>query len=309
MMLPDPFHEGERAVQERAGEHPNAILNSRMITDSIMLPALPFMAKQPWAILGGPDPDGRLWCSALVGEPGFVSPSEDGKEVSFDLTQAPYHPVNPLFRGLAKGRAFGALFIELATRRRLRVNGHIASFSPTQLHLAVEESFPNCPKFIQKRAFEGRSGPSQGGPSEARRGSLLGEMEMAWIRAADTFFMTTAHPSRGADTSHRGGHPGFVEVVDASTLRLPDYPGNSLFQSFGNLEVDARVGALFPAFDSGELLHLSGTAKVLWNAPDPEGRTGGTGRFLEITVEAWVVTPPAQGAPRWSFVEASPYNL
>lgn len=250
-----------------------------------------------------------MWCSALVGESGFIAPSEEGKEVTFDLRRAPFHPDNPLFSTLAKGRALGALFIELATRRRLRVNGQVASMSAERLQLAVEESFPNCPKFIQKRSIEIQTSPQEAPTSEARRGLTLGERERAWIRAADTFFMSTAHPTRGADTSHRGGKPGFVEVVDARTLRLPDYPGNSLFQSFGNLEVDARIGVLFPAFDSGELLHLSGTAHVIWHADDPEGRTGGTGRFLEITVETWVVTPPASQAPRWTFLEASPHNL
>ncbi len=309
MALRDPFHEGERAAQARAGEEHNALLNSRMIADCIMLPALPFMAKQPWAILGGLDPDARMWCSALVGEPGFVAPSEDGKEIVFDLVEAPFHEANPLFPALTEGRALGALFIELATRRRLRVNGRVTSLSPQQLRLTVKESFPNCPKFIQKRSFEGHSGQPADVHSEARQGTSLGDKEQAWIRSADTFFMSTTHPERGADTSHRGGKPGFVEVVDASTLRLPDYPGNGLFQSFGNLQVDARIGLLFPAFESGELLHLSGTAKVVWNAPDPEGHTGGTGRFLVIAVEAWVVTPPALDAPRWSFLEASPYNV
>jgi predicted pyridoxine 5'-phosphate oxidase superfamily flavin-nucleotide-binding protein len=307
-MIEQPFHEGELAVQAKAGESDNAILNSRMIAASIMLPALPFMSKQPWAILGGPDGEGRLWCSALVGEAGFVAPDADGSHVRFDLTKAPVHPANPLLAGLAPGRALGGLFIELATRRRLRVNGHVAELTPAALHLTVTESFPNCPKFIQKRTFEGTSDEFLG-HTEPRSGTTLGAAELAWIRRADTLFLTTIHPERGADTSHRGGKPGFMEVVDGTTLRLPDYPGNSLFQSFGNLEVDPRLGLLIPDFATGNLLHLSGTAQVSWGAADPEGRTGGTGRFLEIQVERWALVPPATGSPRWTFLEASPNNV
>lgn len=309
MAMTDPFHEGERAVQIRAGEAHNAMLNSRMIADSIMLPALPFMTKQPWAILGGLDPDGQMWCSALVGEPGFIAPSEEGKEVRFDLLRAPFHPANPLFATLTQGRAIGALFIELATRKRLRVNGQVASMAPRHLSLTVQESFPNCPKFIQKRSFEGPTGGAASPSLEARAGSALGEREVAWIRAADTLFLSTSHPTRGADASHRGGKPGFVEVVDAGTLRLPDYPGNSLFQTFGNLAVDGRMGVLVPAFDSGELLHLTGRGRVAWGDADPAGITGGTGRFLAFDIERWVMAPPVEGGHRWSFIEASPFNV
>ena len=308
MSLQDPFHEGELAAQAKAGEADNAILNSRMIAESIMLPALPFMAKQPWAILGGPDAAGHLWCSALVGDPGFVSPDDQGTLVGFDLTRAPFHPANPLYPRLQAGNPLGGLFIELATRRRLRVNGTVTATSPEALVLAVRESFPNCPKFIQKRVSEGVQDDAAA-PVEPREGARLGPEEQTWIRSADTLFLTTIHPERGADTSHRGGRPGFVEVVDPTTLRMPDYPGNSLFQSFGNLEVDPRMGLLIPDFRTGNLLHLSGTARVIWNAPDPEGRTGGTGRFLEFRLERWALTPPVGGSPRWSFLEASPLNI
>ena len=303
----DPFHAGELAAQAKAGEADHALLNSRMIADTIMRPALPFMTQQPWVLLGGPDGSGNLWCSALVGEPGFVSPDAQGTLVGFDLGRAPFHPADPLFPGLQAGRPLGGLFIELATRRRLRVNGTVTAMSAEAIVLAVRESFPNCPKFIQKRSFAGLHGESRS-EAQPRRGSRLGDAERAWIQGADTLFLTTIHPECGADTSHRGGQPGFVEVLDATTLRLPDYPGNSLFQSFGNLEVDPRMGLLLPDFRTGRLLHLSGTARVDWTADDPEGRTGGTGRFLTFHLARWALTPPAAGSPRWTFLEASPLN-
>lgn len=303
----DLFHDGERAVQRRAGETAQAELNSRMIAPSIMAGALPFIARQPWAILGGADAEGRLWASALVGGAGFAQAAPDGSALDFELDRAPTHPEDPLLASHPLGQARGSLFIELATRRRLRVNGRIAEAPPGRLRLAVEEAFPNCPKYIQKRSFEGAAAPA-GSTLQARRGEELGAPEQAAIASSDTGFLATVHPERGVDLSHRGGRPGFIEVLDAATLRLPDYPGNGLFQSFGNLEVDPRLGLLLPDFRSGAQLHLSGRGRLLWDQPDPEGRSAGTGRFLEIRIERWVLTPPAAAAPRWSFPEASPYN-
>lgn len=308
--MPDPsgFHEGEVAVQQRAGEHHNAILNSRLITSTIMPQALPFVSAQPWAILGGPDPKGQMWCSALVGKPGFADPAPGGAEVRFDLRLAPVHSANPLLASLSPGRALGSLFIDLTSRRRLRVNGKVREASTERLCLAVEESFPNCPKFIQKRTISGVQSQSVA-ESGSRQGQTLSSAEVAWIMAADTLFLATMHPERGADASHRGGRPGFVEVLNERTLRLPDYPGNSFFQSFGNLEIDARMGMLIPSFETGAMLHLSGWSRVIWNAEGPEGNTGGTGRFFEFNLEQWALTPPLEGSPRWSFLEASPFNI
>ena len=305
MTVRDPFHEGERAVQERAGETHAAALNEGILGSSIAPGAIPFISKQPWVILAGADPEGRLWCSALMSEAGFMAATPDGTEVKLDLRRAPVHPSNPLLAFHSLGRPTGALFIELATRRRLRVNGCIAQATAEWLTIAVEQAFPNCPRFIKKRTVVEQKEKPQAS-KEATSGKILGEAERALIHAADTLFLATLHPERGVDASHRGGTSGFVEVLDGSRLRVPDYPGNGLFNSFGNLAVDARMGMLFPVFGSGGLLHLSGTARVMWDQPDPEGKTAGTCRFLEFSLERWVLTPPAAGAPGWRFVEASP---
>ena len=307
MSISNPFHDGELAVQERAGQRDTAILNSRMIADAIMPQALAFIENQPWAILGGPDAQGRLWCSTLLGEPGFMEPSRDGREIRFDLQKAPVHPADPLLGSLTSGQALGALFIELATRRRLRANGHVGGIAPDQLLLSVNESFPNCPRFIQPRAFEGSAPPSDL-PALPRSGQSLGQAEKALIQQADTFFLASLHPERGVDASHRGGKPGFMEVIGDSLLRVPDYPGNGLFQTFGNLAVDARSGWVVPDFATGGQLQLSGQARVVWDDPDPLARTAGTHRFLELDVTRWCWTPPAHGAPRWTFMDYSPLN-
>jgi predicted pyridoxine 5'-phosphate oxidase superfamily flavin-nucleotide-binding protein len=74
-----------------------------------------------------------------------------------------------------------------------------------------------------------------------------------------------------ADASHRGGPPGFVEVAgDGARLRFPDFPGNRMFQTLGNLAVDPRVGLLFVDWDTGTALQVTGRAEIVW-ADDRRG--------------------------------------
>ena len=85
-----------------------------------------------------------------------------------------------------------------------------------------------------------------------------------------------AAPERGNGASRRGGPLGFVRT-DGETLWWPDYPGNNMFNSFGNLAADPTAALLFVDFRTGHTLHLSGTATVRWNIsgdPDGDGHTG-----------------------------------
>lgn len=287
MQVQDPFHEGEHGMQARAGETGAALLNARMIAPTIPRGAWPFLTRQPMVILGGEGAEGMLWCSALLGAPGFAAAEDEGAALSLDLREARVHPEDPLLVSLAAGQRLGALFIEPSTRRRLRVNGRLAEAGPERLRLEVEEAFPNCPKHIRPRTFDGHGEEHAG----ALRGSELPEQLQDLIRAADTLFLATVHAGRGADVSHRGGDPGFAQVLGPRTLLLPDYAGNSLFQSFGNLALDARMGLLIPDYRTGGQTHLTGTARVLWDAPDPKGQMGGTNRQLEVTVEQWRFIP------------------
>ena len=121
---------------------------------------------------------------------------------------------------------------------------------------------------------------------QAGRGPLPGR-HRADPRGADTFFLGTTNPERGSDTSHRGGAPGFVRV-DGDRLWWPDYPGNNLFNSFGNLAVDPEAALLFFDFDTGRTLQLSGTAEVDWDAAGRPGDDGRTGRRAVFTLQRLV---------------------
>ena len=85
--------------------------------------------------------------------------------------------------------------------------------------------------------------------------------------------------------------------VDGSRLWWPDYPGNNLFNSFGNLAVDPEAALLFFDFDTGRTLQLSGTAEVDWDAAGRPGDDGRTGRRAVFTLQRLVaghLLPPRQ---------------
>jgi predicted pyridoxine 5'-phosphate oxidase superfamily flavin-nucleotide-binding protein len=116
------------------------------------------------------------------------------------------------------------------------------------------------------------------------------------VATADTFFIATAGPD-GADASHRGGSPGFVTVHDDVHLRFPDYPGNTMYMTLGNLEANPHAGLLFVDWDTGDALQLSGRAVVDWSQE----------RAVDFTVERVIATTGAVPY-RWTLDERSRFN-
>ena len=307
MPVPNPYHEGELRIQQLDGVLQQAQGSGRVISDTIIRGALKFIAQQPMAVLGSVDDDQNVWASILFGRPGFMT-SPDEKTVEFDLSQAGINPHDPFWTNIEQNPRVGMLLIELATRRRLRINGEASrpSADRLRLHLAVAESYPNCPKYIQRRqtTIESLDGPNA---NSRRDGHALGDDQQTLIAAADTFFVASAHPQRGVDASHRGGPPGFVDVLDEGTLRIPDYVGNSMFNTLGNFAVNPHAGLVFLDFDRGRTLQLIGRTEILWDQDDAESKTGGTRRFWLLQVERW----REMGLPatvRWEFLDYSPFN-
>lgn len=172
----------------------------------------------------------------------------------------------------------------------------------------MNECYPNCPKYIQRREFSFIPlGDDSQKSSEYRSGELLHDEQIAWIGSADTFFVGSAHPDRGLDASHRGGPPGFVEVIDNCTLRIPDYVGNSMYNTLGNFLMNAKAGLVFVDFDRSHVLQLIGEAEIIWSHDDTSNRTGGTRRFWDFHVRQWRESAIA-GAVRSEFLDYSPHN-
>ena len=169
------------------------------------------------------------------------------------------------------------LFIDFEDRRRLRVNGTIDQQGEETLVANVAQAYPNCSKYIRQRRI-GDSGPS---PHllfyGKRRGSVLSVEASELIQHADTFFVASAHPECGVDVSHRGGPPGFVQILDYQTLRIPDYVGNSMFNTLGNLYVSPNAGLVFVDFERCNLLQLTGQARLHLGTEKLVSESDGTG--------------------------------
>ncbi|MGH2887524.1 MAG: pyridoxamine 5'-phosphate oxidase family protein, partial [Solirubrobacteraceae bacterium] len=210
---------------------------------------------------------------------------------------------DPLEAALGHAR-IGVLAIEFATRLRIRLNG-VAERTPDGIVLTVEEAFGNCPKFIQRRLPTSALEPT--GTPRHRFGNALDADQVRTVARADTLFIASAHPERGADASHRGGRPGFVEVsCDGRQLVFPDYPGNRMFQTLGNLTADPRAGLLFLDWESGAALQLTGRAEIVWEE-DKVGAWPGAERLVRISVEAVHERAGAMPA-RWDLIEPSRLN-
>lgn len=231
------WHEGELEMQRRAGVRTLADRVARIIGADIPPVAAAFVAAQPFVIVSTVDASGQPTASLLGGPPGFAR-AED--ERTLTIAPAFGHDVSA---DIDATGTIGVLAIDLATRRRMRVNG-TAVRRGDSIVVTTREVYSNCPQYIRPRAFAPRS---------------LSPAPRDLIATADTFFLATAHPAHGADASHRGGA---VRVESATRLSWPDLPGNNMFNSLGNLLVNPRCGLLFVDFDRAAALQLRGTASV-----------------------------------------------
>lgn len=334
-----PYHAGERAVQARARVGDMAARVGRSIHVEIPPAAAAFVAAQRLVFLSAADPAGRVWASALTGPLGFAraldprtlrvtAPSTDADPLH-ELLQAA--PMAASHHGAAFGAAgegpfvrgpfVGLLAIDFAARRRMRLNGRLARAADGALLVRADQVFANCPKYIQARqvvvgtdapaAQEAAHGPGEGA---ARWGATLTDAQRALIRNADTFVIATRHPDVGADCSHRGGLPGFVRVERCDggagravdRLTWPDYPGNAMFNTLGNLAVDPRAGLLCVDFARGTTLQLTGRAATDWD-PAHAASVPGAERLVTFDVEA-VVEGGAALPFRLASPEYSPFN-
>jgi len=258
-----PFHAGEQAVQERSGMRARMEeVGRRLVRDFMPDQHRELFETLPYLFVGSEDDRGFVWASMLAGAPGFVS-SPDARTLSVELPGRLAPPLDVL----SAGAKLGLLGIELATKRRNRANGSVRAANEHGFTLHVEQSFGNCAQYIHARDVTVGGGDEH----DARpQGALLSSAAVDLVERADTFFIATtsgggAGSAQGLDVSHRGGPPGFVRVSSdgqRSLLRWPDYRGNFMFCTLGNLELDPRAGLLFVDFESRASLALTGLASV-----------------------------------------------
>ncbi|WP_274652176.1 pyridoxamine 5'-phosphate oxidase family protein [Paenibacillus humicola] len=296
------YHEGELAVQQRAGVQELAARMSGTLRETIPAVAAQFLREQNLLILGASGPDGRVWASAVEGVPGFVR-AQDDRHVRVN---APSGQTCLIVPEPEIGGDIGMLALDFAARKRMRINGRIVSADDGGFTAVTGQVYANCPKYIQARRFERFSSAPDGAAPAPQRSSRLNGRQMREIARADTFFIATRHPQAGADASHRGGRPGFVRAIDECTLVFPDYPGNNMFNTLGNIEADPRAGLLFLNFENGDALQLTGEAAIEWDAPDIR-HFPGADRLVRFRIGEAVQTDSAFRS-RYRFEAYSPFN-
>jgi predicted pyridoxine 5'-phosphate oxidase superfamily flavin-nucleotide-binding protein len=301
-----PFHEGEVALQERAGSRAKlAEIGPRVIRDHMPDQHREFFAQLPFIIAGSVDAVGQPWASVVAGPPGFVRSPDPRRLVVRARPPAP----DPLAASLADGMPIGLLGIEPHTRRRNRLNGWVTGLAADGFEVDVGQSFGNCPKYIQARRPEFTG--ARPGLLRVQRLDSLDEPARALIAQADTFYIATAHPQAGAsdvpsfgvDVSHRGGKPGFVRV-EGDVLTVPDFIGNAFFNTLGNLAVNPRCGLLFIDFESGDLLQVAARGETVHEGPEVRAFQGAQ-RLVRFRVDS--ARRMAGALPlRWGAAELSP---
>lgn len=287
--MDNPFHQQELAVQRQTGvskEYQQRV--GRFIRDAMPEQHQTFYASLPFVILSAVDNTGHPWVMPVFNPEGMLTIHS---EYEMSLNALPLYATE-LGLQLAPGDKVGLLGIELATRRRNRVNAYIVSVESDSIRLHVDQSFGNCPKYIQTRDLQW-VGERVASTPVIHTGLATDVRE--FIARADTFYigsrsaLLSDDPRNGLDASHRGGKPGFIKI-EGDSLTFPDFSGNNFFNTIGNIQSDSRVGLFFANWQTGEMLLLSGNAMIDW-APERKAEFEGAERFVVVDIERTAIIP------------------
>ncbi|ANE48189.1 hypothetical protein SY83_19955 [Paenibacillus swuensis] len=294
------YHIGERTVQARAGEVQFAEQNAKIISDRFSKGIATFFKSQTFAVLASKDNAGRVWTTFLVGEPGFIEVVDE----SMLRIETVIPNEDPIRIGEALIQNAGLIVIDTNIRVRIRVNGNIRRQGGSLL-LNADQVYGNCPKYIQQRTMLASEGYGRR-IVDSNRGVSLTIRQQRWINEADTFYIGTTSPDGAMDASHRGGNPGFVLVQDEKTLLFPDYAGNSMFNTLGNLLIEPSAGLLFLNYSNASSLHVSGEAEIVWDEKELI-RFRGANRCVRFSIKETLELFEV-GGMRWSEADMSPFN-
>lgn len=304
--LPTPFHPGELAIQEKIGVRAQVHSYAPKFVRSYLPDQhRALLASLPFIVVGSIDENHQPTASILFGFPGMIETSTESS-VKIGATPA---KGDPLRDNLSVGSPLGFLAIEFETRRRNRMNGKITAIDHIGFEVEVDQTFGNCPQYIQARSLPHDSyNASIDATAVATRNPSTEDVKIR-LEAADTFFIASSYfedaadTKHGVDVSHRGGKPGFVKYEDG-VLTFPDFSGNNHFNTIGNIVLNPKVGLLFPNFETGELLFIEGKAEVIWDGPEVLAFDGAQ-RLINVKVTETRLLDGAMPA-RWHFSDYSP---
>lgn len=297
------YHRGEIAARIKAGETEIGERNVRIIKNSLNPGAIYFIEHQPFFLASSNSKTGTLAISVISGSSGYIKViNESTVIISRSLLYS--NPYDVFWVNIVARNKIGLLFIDPATRRRFRINGS-SYVTAENVIISVDQAYPNCPKYIQQRHIFQKAKPVYSNIRIA--GNSLIPLLMEIIKKADTFFVGSCDRYGNMDASHRGGKAGFVHIEDDLTLWIPDYTGNSMYNTLGNFISNPNAALLFLDFENNKHLQISGTAEIIWNDTREIVNTGGTNRYWIFKIKEWEVADNLKGF-EWTFIDYSPFN-
>ncbi|WP_165725000.1 FAD-binding oxidoreductase [Pseudoalteromonas sp. SA25] len=302
------YHPGELSAQDKAGTKGVAaeLAAGMRSTLSFASGHGMFLAAQSFAALASVDLKSEsVWVTPLFGQPGDLAAISE-KEIAISRDCIPNLDI---LNFIEPGTPLSLLGIDLKRRIRHRINGYAIAAEDNGKHsidLQVVEYTPNCPKYINRRdiipASDGT--PTLNKDAEAEARTELTADDQIFVRNMDTLWIGSYAPGVGADCNHRGGKPGFIRVVSPSTIEWPEYRGNGMFFTSGNLESYDRAGVTLVDFESGSMIQMTGKARVDW---DHDGSYEGASRKIVFHITSLVRTNKVTNH-RWKRLGYSPYN-
>ncbi|KAH0833525.1 hypothetical protein AYO21_05204 [Fonsecaea monophora] len=289
------WHEGEVAIHKRT-----RISGYDNPTSPFLTPrAASMIQRYPMMAIGTLDDQDRPWCTVWgsdhlpIAQP--VAQSVLGVrttvDASFDpVIQAIYNGKDDgeVIREEGKTRLMSGLSIHLEERGRVKMAGQVIAGALTanepvapisvsdddallgksgevQLVVKIDQSLGNCPKYLNKKHIVA----TEPKPRLLSSSPHLTQKAIDLVHKADLFFIASAHKHEDMDCNHRGGPPGFIRVQqpasldEGSIIVWPEYSGNNLYQTLGNLESTPHAGLVIPDFESGDVLYVTGDTETL----------------------------------------------
>ncbi len=255
------FHEGEAQIQASVGIDTAAF--DRGVEEAFR-PALSpievrFVGARTFSVAASIDDGGRPWASPLFGPAGALFTVQDDTTV-----RVKPQPIagDPLHDNVRSNGEMGVLYFDPSRRRRAKSLGRATTDNSGTFEYRMHRNFGICNKYIFKRSNDVEPSTTQRRNVEFAARAGLSADDKAQLGSTDTTFLASHSDRFGADATHRGGPAGFVSVVDDSTITMPDYMGNGMFQTLGNLQLDDRVGLSSVDFETGRLLQLTGRGSI-----------------------------------------------
>lgn len=307
--MPDlSYHPGELSAQDKAGTRGAAAELAAGKSSALRFSSNhdAFLAAQSFAALASVDIKSQsLWVTPLFGKAGDLTAiSEHEIEISASCI-----PNAEILKFIELGTPLSLLGIDLNRRIRHRINGTSLTsmnLDSRGLILQVEEYSPNCPKYINRRQIIQPSNtiPALNSAAKAEMRTQLNPSDQAFVRKMDTLWIGSYAPNAGADCNHRGGQPGFIRVISPSIIEWPEYRGNGMFFTSGNLESCDLAGVTLVDFESGSIIQMTGRATVDWAH---DGSYEGASRKITFQITSLIRTDNVTNH-RWQRLDYSPYN-